>query len=169
MIESRRVWCLDLLEFIASQPILNTHTTFTNFLFDLQDHGAEGEVDQVPLGGVQEDDDQPGGVSGVDQEVRRDLSSPDLSGLQVVISANTLDHTPTLTPSPVMDSQQPVTESLESLVVTETSDEVPDYIKAAAENVSRALSAEAEDDIEQSLASYRAAIGEKRFSFKLCD
>ena len=65
------------------------------------------------------------------------------------------------------DSQQPVTESLESLVVTETSDEVPDYIKAAAENVSRALSAEAEDDIEQSLASYRAAIGEKTFSLKL--
>ena len=158
VIETRRVWCLDLLEFIASQPILNTHTTFTNFLFDLQEHGTEGGVDQVPLGGVQEDAEQPRAVS-VDQEVRRDLSSPELSGLEVVISPSTLDQTPTLTPSPVMDTPQPVTERLESLVETDSPDQVPEYIKAAAENVSRALSAEAEDDIEQSLSSYRAAIG----------
>ena len=119
-------------------------------------------MDQVPLGGEHEDDAAVlGGGGGVEEEVRRDLSSPDLSGLQVVISPNTLDLTPTLTPSPVMeDTQEEVeAESLESLVVPEGSDDVPQYIKDAAENVSRALSAEADEDIEQSLAAYRAAIG----------
>ena len=159
VIESRRVWSLELLEFIASQPILNTHTTFTNFLFELQEQEAGGGgVDQVPLGGDHEDN-APGLAGGVEEEVRRDLSSPDLSGLQVVISPNTLDSTPTLTPSPVMDTPEAVEDSLESLVVSEDSDDVPQYIKDAAQNVSRALSAEADDDIEQSLAAYRAAIG----------
>ena len=162
VIEGRRVWSLELLEFIASQPILNTHTTFTNFLFDLQEAaGGGGEVDQVPLGGEQEEDASVlGGGGAVEEEVRRDLSSPDLSGLQVVISPNTLDSTPTLTPSPVMEDTQEVgAGSLENLVVPEASDDVPQYIKDAAENVSRALSAEADDDIEQSLSAYRAAIG----------
>ena len=159
VIEGRRVWSLELLEFIASQPILNTHTTFTNFLFDLQEAGGGGGgVDQVPLGGEQEDDAAVLGGGG-EEEVRRDLSSPDLSGLQVVISPNTLDSTPTLTPSPVMETQEVEADSLESLVVPEDTDDVPQYIKDAAENVSRALSAEAEEDIEQSLAAYRAAIG----------
>ena len=161
VIEGRRVWSLELLEFIASQPILNTHTTFTNFLFDLQEAagGGGGEVDQVPLGGEQEEDAAVLGGGAVEEEVRRDLSSPDLSGLQVVISPNTLDSTPTLTPSPVMDTQEVEADSLESLVVPEGTDDVPQYIKDAAENVSRALSAEADDDIEQSLSAYRAAIG----------
>ena len=160
VIERRRVWCLDLLEFIASQPILNTHTTFTNFLFDLQELEAGDGTDQAPLGGVHEDGEQPeGGV----EEVRRDLTSPDLSGLQVVISPHSLDQTPTLTPSPVTEDR------MDSLVVTETSDEVPQYIKTAAESVARALSAEAEDDIEQSLASYRAAIGKTGEEIQLTD
>ena len=160
VIERRRVWCLDLLEFIASQPILNTHTTFTNFLFDLQELEAGDGTDQAPLGGVHEDGEQPeGGV----EEVRRDLTSPDLSGLQVVISPQSLDQTPTLTPSPVTEDR------MDSLVVTETSDEVPQYIKTAAESVARALSAEAEDDIEQSLASYRAAIGKTGEEIQLTD
>ena len=160
VIERRRVWCLDLLEFIASQPILNTHTTFTNFLFDLQELEAGDGTDQAPLGGVHEDGEQPeGGV----EEVRRDLTSPDLSGLQVVISPQSLDQTPTLTPSPVTEDR------MENLVVTETSDEVPQYIKTAAESVARALSAEAEDDIEQSLASYRAAIGKTGEEIQLTD
>ena len=73
--------------------------------------------------------------------MRRDLTSPDLSGLQVVISPHSLDQTPTLTPSPVTEDR------MDSLVVTETSDDVPQYIKTAAESVARALSAEAEDDI----------------------
>ena len=160
VIERRKVWCLDLLEFIASQPILNTHTTFTNFLFDLQELEAGDGTDQAPLGGVHEDGEQPeGGV----EEVRRDLTSPDLSGLQVVISPHSLDQTPTLTPSPVTEDR------MDSLVVTETSDEVPQYIKTAAESVARALSAEAEDDIEQSLASYRAAIGKTGEEIQLTD
>ena len=160
VIERRRVWCLDLLEFIASQPILNTHTTFTNFLFDLQELEAGDGTDQAPLGGVHEEGEQPeGGV----EEVRRDLTSPDLSGLQVVISPHSLDQTPTLTPSPVTEDR------MDSLVVTETSDEVPQYIKTAAESVARALSAEAEDDIEQSLASYRAAIGKTGEEIQLTD
>ena len=99
--------------------------------------------------------------------MRRDLSCPDLSGLQVVISPNTLDSTPTLTPSPVMDTPEAVEDSLESLVVSEDSDDVPQYIKDAAQNVSRALSAEADDDIEQSLAAYRAAIGNNASSVML--
>ena len=160
VIERRKVWCLDLLEFIASQPILNTHTTFTNFLFDLQELEAGDGTDQAPLGGVHEDGEQPeGGV----EEVRRDLTSPDLSGLQVVISPHSLDQTPTLTPSPVTEDR------MDSLVVTETSEEVPQYIKTAAESVARALSAEAEDDIEQSLASYRAAIGKTGEEIQLTD
>ena len=160
VIERRKVWCLDLLEFIASQPILNTHTTFTNFLFDLQELEAGDGTDQAPLGGVHEEGEQPeGGV----EEVRRDLTSPDLSGLQVVISPHSLDQTPTLTPSPVTEDR------MDSLVVTETSDEVPQYIKTAAESVARALSAEAEDDIEQSLASYRAAIGKTGEVLQLTD
>ena len=164
VIEGRRVWSLELLEFIASQPILNTHTTFTNFLFDLQEAGGGG-VDQVPLGGEHEDEAAVLG-GGVEEEVRRDLSSPDLSGLQVVISPNTLDSTPTLTPSPVMeDTQEVEADSLESLVVPEGPDDVPQYIKDAAENVSRALSAEAEEDIEQSLAAYRAAIGNDKSQY----
>ena len=60
VIERRKVWSLDLLEFIASQPILNTHTTFTNFLFDLQELEAGDGTDQAPLGGVHEDGEQPG-------------------------------------------------------------------------------------------------------------
>ena len=36
---------------------------------------------------------------------------------------------------------------------------VPDYIREAAEHVSSAMRYEAEDDIDQSLSSYRAAIG----------
>ena len=165
VIERRRVWCLDLLEFIASQPILNTHTTFTNFLFDLQELEAGDGTDQAPLGGVHEDGEQPeGGV----EEVRRDLTSPDLSGLQVVISPHSLDQTPTLTPSPVTEDQH-TEDRMENLVVTETSDEVPQYIKTAAESVARALSAEAEDDIEQSLASYRAAIGKTGEEIQLTD
>jgi len=36
---------------------------------------------------------------------------------------------------------------------------LPDYIKAAAEHISSALRHEAEEEIEQSLAAYRAAIG----------
>ena len=161
VIERRKVWSLDLLEFIASQPILNTHTTFTNFLFDLQELEAGDGTDQAPLGGVHEDGEQPEG--GVEEEVRRDLTSPDLSGLQVVISPHSLDQTPTLTPSPVTEDR------MDSLVVTETSDEVPQYIKTAAESVARALSAEAEDDIEQSLASYRAAIGKTGEEIQLTD
>ena len=41
----------------------------------------------------------------------------------------------------------------------DTSPAVPAYITAAAEHISCALRHEAEDDIEQSLAAYRAAIG----------
>ena len=95
---------------------------------------------------------------GVEEDVRRDLS-----GLQVDISPSTLDSTPTLTPSPVMDNQEVEADSLASLVVPEATDDVPQYIKDAAEKVSLALSAEADDDIEQSLAAYRAAIGKCRY------
>ena len=44
-------------------------------------------------------------------------------------------------------------------VTADTSPAVPAYITAAAEHISCALRHEAEDDIEQSLAAYRAAIG----------
>merc|ERR1719412_3465966 len=44
-------------------------------------------------------------------------------------------------------------------VTAETSPAVPAYITAAAEHINCALRHEAEDDIEQSLAAYRAAIG----------
>ena len=159
MIEGRRAWSLELLEFIASQPILNTHTTFTNFLFDLPEQEATvSGVDQVPLGG--ENGDHVAVLDGgVEKKVRRDLSCPDQAGLQLVISPNTLDATPTLIPSPIMEKQEVETGGLESLVGLEGCDDVPQYIRDAAENVSRALSAEADDDIERSLAAYRAAIG----------
>ena len=157
VIELRRVWSLELLEFIASQPILNTHAIFTNFLFELQEEEAGG-MDQVPIEGEHVDEVTVLG-GGAEEVMRRDLSSPDVSGLQVVISPNTLDSTPTLTPSQVMATQEVEADSLDSLVVPQGSDDVPQYIKDAAENVSRALSAVADDDIEQSLASYRAAIG----------
>ena len=115
-------------------------------------------MDQVPIQGEHVDEVTVLG-GGVEEVVRRDLSSPDVSGLQVVISPNTLDSTPTLTPSKVMATQEVEADSLDSLVVPEGSDDVPQYIKCAAENVSRALSAVADEDIEQSLAAYRAAIG----------
>ena len=57
MIEQRREWALRLLEFIASQHILNTHPIFVNFLFDSDKPGSQlssGPLtpDTCPLGGV---------------------------------------------------------------------------------------------------------------------
>ena len=197
VIEQRRDWSLQLLEFIASQPILNTHPVFTNFLFDTaQEHSL---TDITPLGGDPGAEDKDLLGLSVGGEIRK--SSPELSDLEVVISPNiSIDHTPVLSPVTVMekhddtdekhDDTEDVTDaeskqnlenivsqlsgktrdnlvSSSSLISLETSLEegesssniVPEYIKSAAEHVSSALKFEAEDDIEQSLSSYRAAIG----------
>ena len=64
VVEIRRAWILELLEFLAryeccrnvemmmspsSQPLLNNHPAFTNFLFDLEETGdtsSEGSCDR---------------------------------------------------------------------------------------------------------------------------
>ena len=160
MIEQRRVWSLALLEFLASQPILNTHPVFTSFLFD------SGPV----IGGTTQADSQPLGGS---EEVRRSANSPDLE----VTPSLSIDTTPVLSPETIMEhsdsspgeAQNDAAVSEQNLVslvsgmseleTEEASSVLPDYIKAAAEHISSALRHEAEEEIEQSLAAYRAAIG----------
>jgi hypothetical protein len=49
VVDARRAWALQLLEFLASHPLLNNHPAFTNFLFDLEDPGdtgSEGSLDR---------------------------------------------------------------------------------------------------------------------------
>ena len=99
-----------------------------------------------------------------------------------------VDTTPVLSPTPTMESSPAEAGGADSIVgdmaggedrgkmviifyllqcsdlttedaTDDTSPTVPAYITAAAEHISCALRHEAEDDIEQSLAAYRAAIG----------
>jgi len=184
VIEQRRDWCLQFLEFVATQPILNTHTTFTNFLFDIEDgdlSSESGSVDKLPLGGPLAHHSSAtslasaGAVSGV----AKSYTLPDLSssGLEVVISSDiSIDTTPTLTPtletadSPAMadsvdspdGATSDVSESVDNLcklVAEMPESDIPEYISEAAELISAALSYEAEDQFEASLSSYRSAIG----------
>jgi len=200
IIEQRREWSLQLLEFIASQPILNSHPIFINFLFDTPDPGpllgvSREVADVQPLGGLGDlDQDKPD----LDQELRNKCSSPDLADLEVVISPSiSIDTTPVLNPevlnseststlnltpntettsetisnkeSTIMENtEQKISEDNLANIVNELSElntgesdvgVMPEYIRVAAEHVSNALQHEADDDIEKSLAEYRAAIG----------
>ena len=132
---------------------------FTSFLFDT------GPV----IGGTTQADSQP--LGGPGPEVRRSPTSPDL---EVTITPSlSIDTTPVLTPETNMehsdvspDNAAVSEQNLVSLVAEmseleteEASSLLPDYIKAAAEHISSALRHEADEEIEQSLAAYRAAIG----------
>ena len=107
IIEQRREWSLQRLEFIASQPILNSHPIFINFLFDTPDPGpllgvSREVADVQPLGGLGDlDQDKPD----LDQELRNKCSSPDSADLEVVISPSiSIDTTPVLSPE-VLNSE----------------------------------------------------------------
>jgi len=186
VIEQRKDWCLQFLEFVATQPILNTHNNFTNFLFDIDggDLSSEsGSVDKLPLGGPLARHNSvsslPSGVvvAGVTKSSTvPDLASSSAAGLEVVISSDiSIDTTPTLTPSvetpesPAMasgvdnpDSVTDVQESVDNLcklVAEMPESDIPEYISEAAELISAALRFEAEEQFEASLSSYRSAIG----------
>jgi len=154
IIEQRSEWCLEFLEFIATQPILNTHTHFTNFLLDIDggdQHSDSGSVDKLPLGGP----------------VVRSITLPHL----VISSDISIDTTPTLTPTTdtamaanidTNDSASDAQESVDNLcklVAEMPESDIPEYISEAAEMISAALNHEAAEDYESSLCSYRAAIG----------
>jgi hypothetical protein len=170
IIEQRSEWCLELLEFLATQPILNTHTHFTNFLLDIDggdQHSESGSVDKLPLGGP----------LATPSSVIRSITCPDLAtsstaGLEVVISSDiSIDTTPTLTPTTdtamaanidTTDSAGDAQESVENLcklVAEMPESDIPEYISEAAEMISAALNHEVAEDYESSLCSYRAAIG----------
>jgi len=188
VIEQRRVWCLQFLEFVATQPILNTHSTFTNFLFDIEDGDVSsecGSVDKLPLGGpvVRRNSVSSLPSSGLVTGVSKSCTVPDLatsssSGLEVTVTSDlSIDTTPVLTPtsaatSPTMaesgvddDTARPdrdVQESVDNLcqlVAEMPESDIPEYISEAAELISAALSYEADDQFEASLSSYRSAIG----------
>ena len=105
VIEKRREWSLELLEFVASQPILNSHPIFSAFLLDspaaslpepCQDHGGESIRDSVS-------------------------PDPDLLDLDVVISPSiSIDTTPVLSPVSVMaeskDHDDTITSSEDNLI-----------------------------------------------------
>lgn len=179
MIEQRRAWSLALLEFLASQPILNIHPVFTSFLFEGQISGGQPQPDSQPLGGSHSADQiykEFAGLS-VGGEVRRSCSSPELAGLEVVITPSlTIDTTPVLSPETNMENDdsdlcpgpverdtavsEPSNVNLVSgMSESDTKSGIPDYIRTAAEHISSALSHEAEEEMEQSLVAYRAAIG----------
>jgi len=176
VIEERRLWCLEFLEFVATQPILNTHTLFTNFLFDIDggDLSSEcGSVDNLPLGGPLPRHNSVTSLasSGTAQAVTRSTTLPDLAISTAVISQDlSIDTTPTLTPTTtptptptVMDATdgdaQESVENLCKLVAEMPESDIPEYISDAAELISAALNYEAAEDYESSLSSYRSAIG----------
>jgi len=167
------VWTLELLEFLASQPLLNNHPAFTNFLFDLDEPGdtsSEGSLDRVPLGGPRSPSPDNLISSELQTKVTEDLS---------------LDATPTLQPT-VMAMLKTDEDDVEEMIKSEEEEEVvvgqviaeeeeaeplshlvsempesdiPAYIAEAAELISSALSFEAEERLEESVAAYREAIG----------
>ena len=148
---------------------------FTSFLFDTGPViGGTAQADSQPLGGPGPADLSVGG------EVRSNCTSPDLTGLEVVINPSlSIDTTPVLTPETNMEHSEPVVSTVEARADAALSEQnlaslvsgmseleteeaglvLPDYIRMAAEHVSSALRHEAEEEIEQSLAAYRAAIG----------
>lgn len=170
VIEARRVWTLELLEFLASQPLLNNHPAFTNFLFDLDEPGdtsSEGSCDRVPLGGPR-------------TPTPDNLVSPELQ--TKVTEELSLDATPTLQPTVMamlktdeevfkneeqeeealvgeMSAGEEEAEPLTHLVAEMPESDIPAYIAEAAELISSALSFEAEERLEESVAAYREAIG----------
>lgn len=174
VVEKRRIWCLQFLEFVAAQPLLNTNSTFTNFLFEIEDSDASSETgsfDKLPLGGPITSICESGPIN---PSLSKSKTFPQLSSkanLEVVISSDmSIDRTPTLTPivstvSPNSEecdqenviSNEQSTINLEKLV-EETSD-IPNYISEAAEMISSAMSFEAEEQFDKSLSSYRSAIG----------
>ena len=168
------MWCLEFLEFVATQPILNTHTLFTNFLFDIEggDLSSEcGSVDNLPLGGPlpRHNSVTSLSISGTAPVVTRSTTLPDLAVSTTVVSQDlSIDTTPTLTPTPTPtpsamdatdgDAQESV-ENLCKLVAEMPESDIPEYISDAAELISAALNYEAVEDYESSLSSYRSAIG----------
>ena len=104
VIEKRREWSLELLEFVASQPILNSHPIFSTFLLD---NPAATLIDTSQ--------DQEG-----EENSRQSVSpDPDLLNLDVVISPSiSIDTTPVL--SPVMadnkDQDDTVATSEENII-----------------------------------------------------
>ena len=164
------MWCLEFLEFVATQPILNTHTLFTNFLFDIEggELGSEcGSVDNLPLGGPLPRHNSVTSLtsSGTAPVVTRSTTLPDLAVSTTVVSQDlSIDTTPTLTPTPSAmdatdgDAQESV-ENLCKLVAEMPESDIPEYISDAAELISAALNYEAVEDYESSLSSYRSAIG----------
>jgi len=173
---------LQFLEFVATQPILNTHTTFTNFLFDIEDGDLSsecGSLDKFPLGGPPRRNSisslGSAGCVPAGPGVAKSCTLPDLTdscssaaGLEVVVTSDlSIDTTPTLTPTQTMassdqDSGSDVQQSVENLcqlVAEMPESDIPEYISEAAEHISAALSYEAEEQFEASLSSYRSAIG----------
>ena len=142
VIEQRKEWALTLLEFIASQHILNTHPIFVSFLFDTDKPGSQlssGPLtpDTCPLGGTP-------GTPGTDQVTsdtditRRSCTSPDLSDLEVLISPTlSVDTTPTLTPD---------------IVTTPTPDIVPAADNNMADNITEEESHQNLDNLIQDLS-----------------
>jgi len=179
VIEQRRLWCLQFLEFVATQPILNTHTLFTNFLFDIEggDVSSEcGSVDKLPLGGPLARHNSATSLvsAGATDGIIRSSTLPDLALSTAVVRHDiSIDSTPTLTPTPSDTAQDTcetamdnpdgeANESVENLcklVAEMPESDIPDYISDAAELISAALNYEAEEDYEASLSSYRSAIG----------
>lgn len=186
VVEERAAWALELLEFLASQPLLNTHPAFTNFLFDLEDPGETSEEsgDRSPLGGPPPAPLTPAPSSlGAGEERSLDPTP--------VLTPTTMD-SPARSPSPRREDEEGVgapeevegevegrTNALEEevegrpsegeveesvghlcrLVAEMPESDIPPYIAEAAEMVSAALRLEAEERLEDSLAAYRAAIG----------
>jgi len=184
VIEQRKEWCLTFLEFVATQPILNTHTTFTNFLFDIEDGDLSsecGSVDKLPLGGPLARRNSVSSLASgeVATSLAKSFTLPELAtgaafGLEVVVSSDiSIDTTPTLTPTvetmaDTIDLDSPdgaaseVHESVENLcklVAEMPESDIPQYISEAAELISEALRFEADEQFEASLSAYRSAIG----------
>jgi len=187
VVEERAAWALELLEFLASQPLLNTHPAFTNFLFDLEDPGETSEEsgDRSPLGGPPPAPLTAAPSSPLGSRVREE-GSVDRTP---VLLPTTMD-SPARSPSPRRDdgegvgtseeveervktpeeevdgrvrpSEEEVEESVGNLcrlVAEMPESDIPPYIAEAAEMISAALRLEAEERLEDSLAAYRAAIG----------
>jgi len=171
VVEARRVWILELLEFLASQPLLNNHPAFTNFLFDLEepgDTGSEGSCDRVPLGGPRTPSPRNLISPELQTKVTEDLSLDGTPTLQPTVMAMSRTHKEDVEEEIKSEEQEVVvgqvtaeeeTEPLTHLVAEMPESDIPSYIAEAAELISSALSFEAEERLEESVAAYREAIG----------
>eukprot|EP00095_Tigriopus_kingsejongensis_P008854 maker-scaffold15_size728074-snap-gene-3.17 protein:Tk08854 transcript:maker-scaffold15_size728074-snap-gene-3.17-mRNA-1 annotation:"ribosomal protein s6" len=154
VIAERQVHALELLNFAALHPPLYNSQVFVNFfIMDDSDGDSQSSSEYSRNVSPFREARLPSEPSNVLAQLKKSGNIMDAVGVSASIGQ---DQTPILVPNPV---NPPPTQPVTPTTPEEEMKNLPDYLSEAAMDVSQAVHYEIEENFDESIASYRNAIG----------